>query len=118
MDDNLYSSNTAHYKTMYNAYFRGCTPALGCTICLSGPNEDELNDVKNCIEIILNTCREELLGNGFEKRDFSIAIKNKAKGQHKSLRHKTFFAMKPIQNKAVNLTSNDVERGGFLDTSI
>ena len=67
MDGTNYGKSTAHYKTKYNCFFLNCHLALGCTICITGPNQEELEDLKKCIKAILDACRNELLGNGFEK---------------------------------------------------
>lgn len=122
MDDTFYNKNTAHYKTRYSAYFRNCNPALGCTMCISGPNDEELKTVQSCIEDILDACREDLLGNGFEKREFSIGGKrtlHQKKAQNKT-RPKTLFVMHKVNSEKydkslVLIEEDESERGGFMD---
>ena len=72
LDDHKYSKSTAHYHTKYNAYFRGWNPSLGWTVWFTGNNEIELEKVNEWFKSILDSCREELLGNGFEKKDYSV----------------------------------------------
>lgn len=75
LDDQKYSKSTAHYHTKYNAYFRGWNPALGCTVWFTGNDDKELVKVNEWFKSILDSCREELLGNGFEKKDYSAISK-------------------------------------------
>lgn len=53
-DDNKYSKKTAHYQTRYSVYFRNCSPHLGCTICFTGSDEAELENVKKVFHEILD----------------------------------------------------------------
>ena len=92
MDDKVYSKNTSHYYTRYNWYFRGWSPHLGWTICFTGDEDEELQTIKSCFRAILDAWREELLGNGFERRDYSIVTPNNAM-QNSNLRYKTTTTM-------------------------
>ena len=116
LDDNQYSKSTSHYKTKYNAFFLNCNPALGCTLSITGPIEEELEDVKKCIIAILDACREELLGNGFEKRDYSIVSKTRVHyNEDISLRHKTMMYDRFKSAQFSLREVNDIERGGFVN---
>lgn len=117
-DDKKYSKNTAHYHTKYSIYFRNWNPHLGCTICFTGRDLDELNQVGEWFQNILEACREELLGNGFEKRDYSEimsrSIMNKTADGKPPPRPKTMSMIHKVKSFQPQIPVNDLERGGFI----
>ena len=70
LDENQY--NSSYYHTKYNSYFRGCNPWLGWTVCFTGSDDLQLEKVKECFISILDQWKEELLGKGFETKNYSL----------------------------------------------